>query len=362
MLIHINKSEVLHQKLLEELKTIPEGGRVSSVRAIMTRHRISQHVAYQALERLERTGWIIRRPGKGIFRYGSSNSQQLKIALMLPNWPSPIFSEIEEQVLQQGRERNFVVQKFSFPCDNDGIFKFVPVREFDFVLVLNTQKLAMDDVYRILSAPVPVIFIGHPFYGIEFNFVTCNSLKGGLLAADYLYGKGHRKLALMITEPKNGVIKDRADGFLMMAKAHGCSVEVIDANVNSGENSTVKTFERLDCYLAAKHPDFTAMYVLSDGPAGAVFRALATHNIKVPEDVSVIGADGAQLGSFYIPALTTVGCSYPRYVKSILDAIDQIRKNPSELIQIELDPVVIERSSVIDCNFNDKNVPINHKN
>ena len=51
---------------------------------------------------------------------------------------------------------------------------------------------------------------------------------------------------------------------------------------------------------------FTALYAAADVMAIGAVRALKEAGLRVPEDVSVVGFDGLEIGSYLIPQLTTV--------------------------------------------------------
>lgn len=64
------------------------------------------------------------------------------------------------------------------------------------------------------------------------------------------------------------------------------------------------------CRAAKAHfaafPDTDGAFCMSDLVAMGVIRALHESGLKVPEDVSVIGVDGMELGQYYIPRLSTI--------------------------------------------------------
>ncbi|MBR6028209.1 MAG: LacI family DNA-binding transcriptional regulator [Clostridia bacterium] len=64
------------------------------------------------------------------------------------------------------------------------------------------------------------------------------------------------------------------------------------------------------CAAAKKHftafPDTDAAFCMSDTVAIGVIRALHDLGLRVPEDVSVIGVDGMELGQYTIPSLSTI--------------------------------------------------------
>ena len=58
--------------------------------------------------------------------------------------------------------------------------------------------------------------------------------------------------------------------------------------------------------LLEKAPDITAIFAMADVTAIGAIRALKDKGFNVPEDISVIGFDGLELGEFYTPKLTTI--------------------------------------------------------
>ena len=61
--------------------------------------------------------------------------------------------------------------------------------------------------------------------------------------------------------------------------------------------------------LLERNPDFTALFAMSDVMALGAIRALADAGKQVPEDISVIGFDGLQIGEYTLPRLSTVAQS-----------------------------------------------------
>lgn len=58
--------------------------------------------------------------------------------------------------------------------------------------------------------------------------------------------------------------------------------------------------------LFEQMPDLTAVFAMADVLAVGAIRAIRDRGLRVPEDVSVIGFDGIELGNYLSPRLTTV--------------------------------------------------------
>ena len=118
----------------------------------------------------------------------------------------------------------------------------------------------------------------------------------------YLHGLGHRRIGLV---SGNGKLSDglRREGFRAAARELGLSERdtpqaVCDYSLSAGYRAAAD--------LLALDPRPTALFVLSDEMAVGAIRAASDMGIAVPEDLSVLGFDGIELGAFIRPGLTTV--------------------------------------------------------
>ena len=80
--------------------------------------------------------------------------------------------------------------------------------------------------------------------------------------------------------------------------------------------------------LLKKGREFTALFAMSDVMAIGATRALLDAGKRVPEDVSVLGLDGLEIGNYLIPRLATVCQSLDTLVQeSLALLLAKIEKN-----------------------------------
>ena len=99
--------------------------------------------------------------------------------------------------------------------------------------------------------------------------------------------------------------------------------------------------------LLEKGREFTALFTASDVMAVGAIRALYEKGLRVPEDVSVIGFDGLDVGSFLIPKLSSVvqpaQMMARRSVEILISQIENENLAVHETVSFEL----WERESVV---------------
>lgn len=75
--------------------------------------------------------------------------------------------------------------------------------------------------------------------------------------------------------------------------------------------------------LLERNPHFTALFAMSDVMALGAIRALADAGKRVPEDISVIGFDGLQIGEYTLPRLSTVAQSIEQLAQQSMHLLQQ---------------------------------------
>lgn len=343
-----NKADILYENLVQTIEAIPPGEQLPSVRQLMYRHSVCQQVVVQVLDRLEKYGRIVRRPGKGVFRAGGVRSGPFRLALATPDWPALQYSEFEARLIQEGKKREFEIERVYFSLSGHNIFHELPIREYHAVVLLGNRPLSIDDLNLIANSPTPMLLIGRTFYGTGLNYIGSDPMKNGMLAARYLLDCGHRNIGVVVSESREfEIARQRLDGFRFWAENHSCRLTVIDPEIRSGGDPAQKSYEAMKYLLAQGKPEFTALYALSDPSCLGIIKALQEYGIRVPEEVGVVGSDGICQSAFYTPSLTTVSLDFTDYAEQVLDAAEKLYQDRNCLIQREMVPFILERSSIL---------------
>ena len=82
--------------------------------------------------------------------------------------------------------------------------------------------------------------------------------------------------------------------------------------------------------LLDKMPELTAVFAMADVLAVGAIRAIRDRGLRVPEDISVIGFDGIDLGNYLTPRLTTIRQKSDRIadrsMEILVDRIEEEKK------------------------------------
>lgn len=184
--------------------------------------------------------------------------------------------------------------------------------------------------------------------------VTPDLSENSALAVNALLEMGHRKIALLTTP----IIKQNRrrvwQGYMSALDGFGISAEdriVIEASGEPELDRMVYEFEagrELGERFLAENCDSTAILAVNDLVACGITHSLLEHNVRIPDDISVIGIDNIPQDIMMTPTISTVDQdSYRHGYESCLRLIDALEHPERDLRKrISIPPKLILRASV----------------
>ncbi len=134
--------------------------------------------------------------------------------------------------------------------------------------------------------------------------VDVDNVSGARAAVEHLLAQGHRHVAMITNAPlAYTASRQRVEGYRQALERAGipydeCLVQYGNFDEESGQAA-------MEALLACQeHP--TAVFIASDMVALGALRAISEHNLRVPQDIAIVGFDDITAARFITPALTTV--------------------------------------------------------
>lgn len=151
---------------------------------------------------------------------------------------------------------------------------------------------------------IPMIAIDRPFDGVDS--VTSDSFKGSMEAIETFIEMGHNDIAIICGPHEVYTSKIRLNGYIAAMKNN--NIKIVDEYMQF-EDYTIEGGYKAMCELLKikKRPTaiFTTNYELTLG----AMMAINEQNIKVPNDISVIGFDDMIMMKLITPSLSVVAQS-----------------------------------------------------
>jgi LacI family transcriptional regulator len=206
-------------------------------------------------------------------------------------------------------------------------------------------SLPVDDaqVRRLIDHGLPTVLIEYPHP--KLNCVEIDDVEGGYMATTYLLGKGHRRIAFLgdtdLPEYSIHPVSLRLRGFRRALKE--ARIKLPETFVRLAPYSQEQTRKVAKELLNLPEPP-TAIFAATDFQALGVLKAARQLNIKVPEQLAVIGFDDLDIAEY--ADLTTISQHLDESGRLAVELLLAQVESPSRTARhIKLPLTLIERQT-----------------
>jgi DNA-binding LacI/PurR family transcriptional regulator len=228
------------------------------------------------------------------------------IGLLVKDISNPLYSQIALGVEDACGKEGYSVIMGNSQKDHDrqianiGLLKR---RRVDGLIIFPLQKgVDHSHIRELKKEAYPFVLLAE-IPGIEADLVRADDENGAFEATRHLIQIGRRNIAC-VTGPVSAMASDR--------RLDGYQNALVQANIKLRSEYVIRGGWRYEHgYHAGKKvirmktlPEGVLCY--NDSVAIGLIRALVEHGCRIPDDVAVIGFDGAPVTSFLQTALTTV--------------------------------------------------------
>ena len=157
--------------------------------------------------------------------------------------------------------------------------------------------------------------------------------KGAYLAVRHLLEQGHRRIAFLCSMITSDYCLPRFEGYVKALESAkiGLDLKIVKESIGDIEGD----LWNMELLMNLKNPP-TAIFTVNDGKALHALKYCEENNIRVPEELSIIGFDNIPEASFTSPPLTTMNTQIRRLgreaVYSILNMVNGKQKELHKLI------------------------------
>lgn len=350
MKIHLHKHEGLKEQLMQKVSEAKAGEKFMSVREIMKKYQVSQLTVDKALESLCKDGALVKYNGHGIYvpekrASGLEGVKGARLALAIPDFQCIFFTYVMNELKANCERVGMTLHPFYYDCRKYSIA--LPFHADALCIIPVPVQIQGSELAELEKLGIPVVFYDTVLTGVAVDFVCVDDELGGAMGADYLMKRGHKKIAVLAAEPMAAPsITLRSKTFKVFSEMNGVEADIIDCGTLAGEHSRLKAYEKVTSLIECGNFNYSGIFCLCDDAAMGLLKALSDKGIRVPDDISVVGFDGAAAGAFYNPPLTSFGIDYPEFIGELFNIIvKRLSGVKGAPMQIKMRPHLVERES-----------------
>jgi len=210
-------------------------------------------------------------------------------------------------------------------------------------LIVTSATLSSRLAEECARSGTPVVLFNRYASDTYTNVVRCDNVEGGRMVADAFLDSGCQRLAFIAGEEASSTNRDRESGFVNRLQERGYSLSFRES---AGDYSYELGFEAAQRLLQRDDPP-DAIFCANDLIAmGALDLARCKLDIKIPDELSIIGFDDIPSAAWPGYDLTTVRQPVKPLVEYTLQVLlDAIRTPETETVEKVIAPTLIQRKS-----------------
>lgn len=334
---------------LQEKKT-PIGSKLPNDKELARRFNVALMTMSRALNELSSRGILARKVGSGTFVRSLTGQPAVKTRRIAIVCHEPItleggfISSLLPELYRQAPEFGFdLMQLQRAPAEYAATIKDF---RLEGLIVLSAEPDFLPKLAEMAAGGINLVQLGMWQRAYRaFSFGTDHAAVSKM-AVKYLYRLGHREIGFLASSITGRMHQSTLE------RIRGCQRALWELRLPFNPDLILDGQpDRLPALLSALRDrgELPSAFLLGSLPmAPRVYNILQSLNLRIPEDVSLIGFDDAGLCAQLTPGLTVFGQNIPSLVKQVLEFL---RSPDREFAHGPVPPLLQERGSVVsrDC-------------
>ena len=252
---------------------------------------------------------------------------------------SKIITLLTSKLQERGAQPLFFTLESGF--DIRSIMDKVMQYQLDGVIITSSVASSEESI-KYIRNKMPIVLFNMKNEGKNVSSVYSDNIEAGELVAKLLVNTGHKRITFVTYHKQVKTTIDRQNGFYRQLQEN----EITDIKEEKCDYSYEDGY-KLGQKMIFKEEIPDAIFCVSDLIAMGIIDAIKREsNLKIPQDVSIVGFDDIPQASWKAYELTTIHQPINRLVKKTVDVLFDLLNNPeSENVNEKVSPNLVIRKS-----------------
>lgn len=200
---------------------------------------------------------------------------------------------------------------------------------------------------KVQKYNIPLVLFDSYHREVACPAVTSANIEGAYEAVEFLIKSSHRKIGFIGPTNLTTSHDERWFGYLKAMMDHNLPIDPKYSLTKSAGFQSTR--EEIIDYWDGMTDKPTAIMCGNDRTALLLLELLHERQVRIPEDVSVIGFDDLEMSSISSPPLTTMRVNRTEMCAAVVDLLSQFSTYPNTMIKWSVPPTLVIRESVAKC-------------
>ncbi len=297
---------------------LPVGSRLPTELKLARNNGISRGTVRQALNILVNEGLLVRTPGRGTFvrqrplpAQSGPKFNHKWIGLLLSQ---PVFQisidillGVEQIAKARGYELSLTYTEES-QVQQDRDIKRLRDNDVSGLILLPLSNPNPSELLKnLLAEHVPLVLVDRYIPQLDTDYVVSDNMNGAYQATEHLIILGHHRIGFAYSNAANfqtTSVRDRWLGYRKALAHYSLSYEenLVFPNLPLPLSGGQNEYDRI--ILMPDRPK--AFFAVNDSVALGLLQAAQRNELKIPEELALVGFDDLSFAAYLNPPLTTV--------------------------------------------------------
>jgi LacI family transcriptional regulator len=263
---------------------------------------ISPETKKRVLELVQRLNYLPNSAAQSL-RTHRTRTLGVVVPEIVMHFFSNTLSGIQEYAALHNYTINISQSMESFSLEETNVQKLISNRVDGLMISLSSGTANVDHLRQLIEKEIPLVLFDRVWEDLEVSKVVVDDQKASFQAVDYLVKTACRRIAYIGGPDNLYVSKERELGYRRALQANALQPDdeliIHCKDLHTGPVEAVLRLLSLD-----EPPD--AIFCMNDPIAIQVMQILKERQIKIPEEISLIGFTNEPVSNFIEPSLTTV--------------------------------------------------------
>ena len=229
------------------------------------------------------------------------------IGVIVPDIATHFFSSILKSIEKCAQEHGYfsiiISSDEKFENEKTAIQNMLNLHVDGIIACVSQSTNSYDHFVELKESGIPVVLYDRVCLPDKFSTVTSNDSRSAYRATKYLIEKGAKRIAFLGGSNKLNIVSQRKHGYLNALKENKIAIDTQLVICHEMEYNTgiIDTLALLD---SPNPPD--AILAVNDILAFSAMEAIKSKNLRIPDDIQLIGYTDEVHAKFVEPKLTAI--------------------------------------------------------
>lgn len=282
-------------------------------------------------------------------RSGKSNLVGVIVPRTNSNFFSSVLQNIEEVLNKEGYNIIITQSNESYKKECDNIDTLLYTQVDGIIASMANETVELDYYEKVKSKGIPLILFDRGENDLNVDYIGINDYESSHLVVNHLVDNGCKRIAHIGGYKRTRIFNNRIRGYIDALKKHNLPLdtELLTESGLTIEDGREKMYQLLNL---KKRPD--AVYVAGDYAALGALQVLNEENIKIPDEIALVGFGNEPFTDMVTPRITSVNQHSEEIGKQA--ALTFLKYNKEKVVKQSLNKIILSAELIIRDSSNKK--------